>query len=94
MEPHKIWIEQCEAARGIEAEFGTQAGDNFPVRHAMPGRFDACGENVFVSRCGTARERFHGSLHFAAAAPSLEVDEVIHEPCDRRWRRRVRRQSR
>ena len=23
-EPHKIWIEQCEATRGIEAEFGTQ----------------------------------------------------------------------
>ena len=20
--PHKIWIDQCEAARGIEAEFG------------------------------------------------------------------------
>ena len=24
MELHKIWIEQCEAARGIEDEFGTQ----------------------------------------------------------------------
>ena len=24
MNLHKIWIEQCEAARGIEAEFGTQ----------------------------------------------------------------------
>ena len=24
MDFHKIWIEQCEAARGIEAEFGTQ----------------------------------------------------------------------
>ena len=24
MEPHKIWIEQCEAAQGIEDEFGTQ----------------------------------------------------------------------
>lgn len=23
-EPQKIWIEQCEAARGIEDEFGTQ----------------------------------------------------------------------
>ena len=23
-EPHKIWIEQCEAAENIEAEFGTQ----------------------------------------------------------------------
>ena len=24
MNLHKIWIEQCEAARGVEAEFGTQ----------------------------------------------------------------------
>lgn len=24
MNPHKIWIEQCEATRGIESEFGTQ----------------------------------------------------------------------
>jgi hypothetical protein len=24
MQLHKIWIEQCEAARGIENEFGTQ----------------------------------------------------------------------
>ena len=23
MTPHKLWIEQCEAAEGIEAEFGT-----------------------------------------------------------------------
>jgi len=22
MKPHEIWIEQCQAARGIEAEFG------------------------------------------------------------------------
>ena len=24
MEPHKIWIEQCEAARGIQDEFGEE----------------------------------------------------------------------
>jgi hypothetical protein len=24
MNPHKIWMEQCEATRGIEAEFDTQ----------------------------------------------------------------------
>ena len=24
MQPHEIWIEQCEAARGIEDEFGPQ----------------------------------------------------------------------
>jgi hypothetical protein len=31
LEPHKIWIEQCEAARGIEAEFGTQKALNYLI---------------------------------------------------------------
>ena len=31
MEPHEIWIEQCEAARGIEAEFGTQIALNYLI---------------------------------------------------------------
>ena len=30
-EPHKIWIEQCEAARGIEEEFGTQKALDYLV---------------------------------------------------------------
>ncbi len=28
---HKIWIEQCEAARGIEDEFGTQQALDYLV---------------------------------------------------------------
>ena len=24
MQPHKIWIEHCKAAKGIEDEFGTE----------------------------------------------------------------------
>ena len=31
MEFHKIWIEQCEAARGIEGEFGTQKALDYLV---------------------------------------------------------------
>ena len=30
MEPHKIWIEQCEAARGIQDEFGEEKALNYP----------------------------------------------------------------
>ena len=30
-ESHKIWIEQCEAARGIEDEFGTQKALDYLV---------------------------------------------------------------
>jgi hypothetical protein len=28
---HKVWIEQCEAARGIEDEFGTQKALDYLV---------------------------------------------------------------
>lgn len=31
MEPHKIWIEQCEAAEGIEQDFGTQQALDYLV---------------------------------------------------------------
>lgn len=31
MEFHKVWIEQCEAARGIESEFGTQKALDYLV---------------------------------------------------------------
>ena len=31
MEPHKIWVEQCEAARGIESEFGTQKAISYLI---------------------------------------------------------------
>ena len=35
MEPHKIWVEQCEAAaEGVEDEFGTQAEGNQDVQSA------------------------------------------------------------
>ena len=31
MDFHKIWIEQCEAARGIEDDFGTQKALDYLV---------------------------------------------------------------
>ena len=31
MEPHKIWTEQCETARNIEADFGTQKALNYLI---------------------------------------------------------------
>ena len=31
MKPNKIWIEQCQVARGIEDEFGTQKAMSYLV---------------------------------------------------------------
>ena len=41
MEPHKIWVDQCEAARGIEAEFGTQKALNYLIDEKFINFLDA-----------------------------------------------------
>ena len=41
MEPHKIWTEQCEAARGIEAEFGTQRALDYLIDEKFINFLDA-----------------------------------------------------
>ena len=41
MEPCKIWIEQCEAARGIEDEFGTQPALKYLVEEKFINYLEA-----------------------------------------------------
>jgi len=41
MEPCKIWIEQCEAARGIEDEFGTDKALSYLVGEKFLGFLEA-----------------------------------------------------
>ena len=41
MEPHKIWIDQCEAARDIEAEFGTQKALSYLIDEKFINFLDA-----------------------------------------------------
>lgn len=38
---HKIWIEQCEAARGIEDEFGTQEALSYLIGEKFLNYLDA-----------------------------------------------------
>lgn len=38
---HKIWIEQCEAARGIEDEFGTQQALSYLIGEKFLNYLDA-----------------------------------------------------
>ncbi len=45
MEPHKIWIEQCEAARCIEAEFGTQKALNYLIDEKLINFLEAAETN-------------------------------------------------
>lgn len=46
MRPHKIWIEQCEAARGIETEFGTQKALDYLIGEKFINFLDAADDDA------------------------------------------------
>lgn len=46
MEPCKIWIEQCEAARGIEDEFGTDKALKYLVGEKFLSFLEAAENNA------------------------------------------------
>lgn len=45
MRPCKIWIEQCEAARGIEGEFGTQKALSYLIGEKFLNFLDAADDD-------------------------------------------------
>ena len=45
MDFHKIWIEQCEAAKGIEGEFGTQRALDYLVGEKFLNFLEAAETN-------------------------------------------------
>lgn len=49
MEFHKIWIEQCEAARGIEDEFGTQQALDDLIGEKFVGLAISLGNCLYLS---------------------------------------------
>ena len=46
MKPHKIWIEQCEAAKGIEAEFGTQKALSYLIDEKFINFLEAADDDT------------------------------------------------
>jgi hypothetical protein len=45
MEPHRIWVEQCDAARGIEDEFGTAKALDYLVGEKFLNFLEAAEEH-------------------------------------------------
>jgi len=45
MEPHKIWIDQCEVVRGIETEIGTQKALNYLIDEKFINFLEAAETN-------------------------------------------------
>jgi hypothetical protein len=65
-EMHKIWIEQCEAARGIEDEFGTDKALDYLIDEKFLNFLEAAETNAdfraeipaFVAKIKTIFERW------------------------------------
>lgn len=91
MELHRIWIEQCEAARGIESEFGTQqaleylVGDRF-LNFLEAAETDAAFRDeipAFVAEIKTIFQRWQLAQYLETARETEPFDprlfEGVHE---------------
>jgi len=90
VKPHKIWIEQCDAARDIEGEFGTQKALDYLVGEKFINFLEASDENAefraeipaFVAEIKTIFERWQLSQYLEAARQSEPFDPDDYEGVD------------
>ena len=81
-EPHNIWIEQCEAARGIEDEFGTQKVLSYLVGEKFINFLEAADDDrdfrmeipVFVAEIKTIFERWQLAEYLETARQTEPFD--------------------
>lgn len=87
-EMNKIWIEQCEAALGIEAQFGTQKSLEYIVGDKFLNFLEAAETHAdfraeipaFVSRIKTIFERWQLAQYLETAKESEPFDPELFEP--------------
>ncbi len=87
-EPQKIWIEQCEAARGIEDEFGTQKALNYLVGEKFLNFLEAAETDkdfraeilAFVAEIKTIFVRWQLAQYLETAKESEPFDPSLFEP--------------
>jgi hypothetical protein len=87
-EPHKIWIEQCEAAEGIEADFGTQqaldylVGEKF-LNFLEAAETDACLRSeipLFVAKIKEIFEPWQLAHYLETARQTEPFDPSLFQP--------------
>ena len=84
---HKIWIEQCEAARSIEDEFGTQQALKYLVGEKFPNYLEAAGGAsafraeipAFVENIKTIFEPWQLAEYLKTARETEPFDPVDYE---------------
>src|SRR5262249_17442547 len=90
MKPCEIWIEQCEAARQIEAEFGTQNALDYLIGEKFLNFLQAAETDAdfraeipaFVGGIRTIFETWQLSEYLERARQSEPFDPSLYEPMD------------
>ena len=85
---HKIWIEQCEAAQGIEDEFGTQKALEYLVGEKFLNFLEAAETDTdfraeipaFVAKIKEIFERWRLAQYLATARETEPFDPSLFEP--------------
>src|SRR6266568_4980361 len=90
MQLHKIWIEQCEAARGIEDEFGTQNSLAYLVGEKFLNYLQAAEKDAefraeipaFAAEIKTIFEPWQLAEYLEKARQTEPFDPSIYEDAD------------
>ncbi len=88
MEFHKIWIEQCEAAKGIEGEFGVQQALDYLVGEKFLNFLEAAETDAsfrdeipaFVAEIKTIFEPWQLAQYLETARETEPFDPSLFEP--------------
>jgi hypothetical protein len=84
VKPHKIWIEQCEAAKGIEDEFGTQKALDYLVGEKFFNFLEVANFRseipAFVEKIKTIFERWQLAQYLETARETEPFDPKLFEP--------------
>ena len=87
MKPHKIWIEQCEAARDIENEFGTQKALTYLIGEKFLNFLEAAEDDpefraeipTFVAEIKSVFEKWQLAEFLETARQTEQFDPSIYD---------------
>ena len=87
MMPHKIWIEQCEASKGIESEFGTQKALDYLIGEKFINFLEAADDDTdfrseipgFVAEIKTIFERWQLAEYLEIARRTEPFDPSVYD---------------
>src|SRR3954464_12391779 len=90
MDLHKIWIEQCEAARGIEDEFGTDKALAYLIGEKFINFLEAADDDpdfraeipAFVAEIKQIFERWQLAQYLDNARQTEPFDPSIYEDAE------------